>query len=292
MNSFFESPSPHKEAAEFLRGKIVLGRREFLGLPPAIRAKAITVAKVENLYTIQRIRDACAAVPEGGDWGTSKQEIAAELLPYMDSADDDFLLPLGDDEKAQAQAESRAELILRMNVGQSYAASYTKALDAHQDVFPYRQYLTMGDSLVRDDHAALDNLILPSDHPFWDDHTPPWDFNCRCSFAGVMGDEAEEIAAAEEENGTPPEQRTVLDDVALDRLQKTGKLLRGNNLVDLRTDHDKRGPKGYEWNPRDLNLPRDAVLDKLDADLRQDFEDWAKSEIVPELKISIWEWMR
>lgn len=289
---YIDSPVPHDEAAEFLKGKIVLGKKEFLGLPPSLRARAMAVSKIENLYTVQRIRDLCATVPEGGSWDDAKQSIADEILPYMDGdGDDAFLNFLPPNEQAIAKAESRAELLLRMNVGQSYSAAYTKALDDNDDIFPYRQYLTMGDGNVRASHAALDNLILPSNHPFWDTHTPPWDYNCRCSFAGIMAEEADEIAAQEEADNTPPAQRTMLTEDDLDKLAKTGKIHRGNELVDVRTSHEKKGVKGYEWNPRAMNMPRAEVMTNLDPDLRSEFEAWAKSETVPELGISIWEWM-
>jgi hypothetical protein len=37
------------------------------------------------------------------------------------------------------------------------------------------------DDRTRPQHAALDGLILPASHEFWDEHYPPWGFNCRCT---------------------------------------------------------------------------------------------------------------
>ena len=30
------------------------------------------------------------------------------------------------------------------------------------------------------EHAALHGLVFKWDDPFWDSHTPPWDYGCRC----------------------------------------------------------------------------------------------------------------
>lgn len=49
----------------------------------------------------------------------------------------------------------------------------------------YLQYMAIGDELTRDDHEALNGIILPINDPFWDTNTPPNGYNCRCSVVGV-----------------------------------------------------------------------------------------------------------
>lgn len=48
------------------------------------------------------------------------------------------------------------------------------------DVFPYLKYVTVHDERVRHDHAQFDGITLPVGHKFWNTHTPPNGFNCRC----------------------------------------------------------------------------------------------------------------
>jgi len=43
------------------------------------------------------------------------------------------------------------------------------------------QYLAVMDGRTRSSHAELDGVIRPANDPFWSTHTPPWDFNCRCT---------------------------------------------------------------------------------------------------------------
>ncbi|MEO0628337.1 MAG: phage minor head protein, partial [Bacteroidota bacterium] len=48
------------------------------------------------------------------------------------------------------------------------------------DLYPNLKYVTAGDERVRDSHAAIDGAIYPVGDPFWDTHTPPIDWRCRC----------------------------------------------------------------------------------------------------------------
>src|SRR6185295_9984006 len=59
--------------------------------------------------------------------------------------------------------------------------SAAAALEASAQDLPLWQYHTAGDDRVRPTHAVLNGLILPGNHEFWNDHFPPWSFNCRCA---------------------------------------------------------------------------------------------------------------
>lgn len=50
-----------------------------------------------------------------------------------------------------------------------------------KDLYPYLEFVTEGDSKVRQEHAKLNKILLPVDDPFWDYNYPPLDWNCRCS---------------------------------------------------------------------------------------------------------------
>jgi SPP1 gp7 family putative phage head morphogenesis protein len=45
----------------------------------------------------------------------------------------------------------------------------------------YLEYSTVGDDRVREDHAALDGLTYPKNHPIWNKMYPPLAWNCRCT---------------------------------------------------------------------------------------------------------------
>jgi len=86
-------------------------------------------------------------------------------------------------------------------------AKNAQSLKEHADVFPYCQYITMDDDAVRSSHATLDKKVFPANHPFWIDHMPPQDGDCRCQIIPLDKDD---IAAMRREDAKlPPEARRV-----------------------------------------------------------------------------------
>ena len=61
----------------------------------------------------------------------------------------------------------------------------------------YLQYRTVGDSHVREEHAALNGTTLPVSHPFWDTHYPPNGWNCRCLVVQVRKSSHEQTSEDE-----------------------------------------------------------------------------------------------
>lgn len=61
------------------------------------------------------------------------------------------------------------------------AANYRDALRS-KDMYPNIEYL---ESIARDkrkEHLEFVGTILPIDHPWWDTHLPPVEWNCKCSW--------------------------------------------------------------------------------------------------------------
>ena len=61
----------------------------------------------------------------------------------------------------------------------------------------YLQYRTVGDSHVREEHAAINGTTLPVSHPFWDTHYPPNGWNCRCLAVQVRKSSHEQTSEEE-----------------------------------------------------------------------------------------------
>ena len=100
---------PNEAAADYIRGKAVADPTHFGNLPPQLKQRAFTVAGIEQLDALQRIRDAVAKLPEGASWDEAKKEIAAEISPFV-----------GGDDKA---AKAKAEFMLRTHGFQAYAVA-------------------------------------------------------------------------------------------------------------------------------------------------------------------------
>jgi SPP1 gp7 family putative phage head morphogenesis protein len=66
-------------------------------------------------------------------------------------------------------------------IGSSRMAEKWNGFEKRKETLPLLEYLTAGDSRVRQSHAKLNRIILPVDHPFWNTYMPPNDWNCRCN---------------------------------------------------------------------------------------------------------------
>src|SRR5581483_9371258 len=200
MADFLFKPSPHKQAAEFIASKPVVSREVFSKLLPELRARAFVISGVEAANVVQGIRDRIAELPQGANWDDVKDDLVAELHPFLRNEDDP---------ENTVAAERRAELLLRTHGFQAYQASAYEVMDRQRDVLPYWQYHSMGDSHVRPTHAALNGVVLPADHEFWRTHFPPWDYGCRCQIIPISQVDVDEIAARDAQKN--PDNRSVLD---------------------------------------------------------------------------------
>jgi SPP1 gp7 family putative phage head morphogenesis protein len=182
---------PNEAAADYIRGKAVADPTNFGNLPDQLKQRAFTVASIEQLDALKRMRDIIAKLPEGASWDEAKREIASEISPFT-----------GGDMKA---AKARADFMLRTHGFQAYAVARHQQQMSVARRFPYWQYETVGDSRVRPGHAALDGKVLRVDDPWWKTHYPPWDWGCRCIVNALDEEDAEEIGITESNDMPTPE---------------------------------------------------------------------------------------
>jgi SPP1 gp7 family putative phage head morphogenesis protein len=281
--SFLTTPVPHDEGARFIAGKPAVTRRVFDQLAPDLQARAFVITGVEALDAVARVRELVAELPRGGDFRDLKDSILAEISPWLVTSTDPE-----EQAKQRAAANRRAELLLRMHGWQAYARTQHALHEAQADVFPFRQYLSSEDGRVRPSHAALNKKILPSDHPFWANHTPPWEFGCRCDCVALTAEEVDEIRAAEQ--GKPPEDRQVLPDAQLREIATQKRIVKpgGQGFLDLRTPRERDG-SGYEWRPADDALTIDQILERYTPAEQQAFRDFAGNQTLEDGR-SLLEW--
>ncbi|MEG1573401.1 MAG: phage minor head protein, partial [Bacteroidales bacterium] len=65
-----------------------------------------------------------------------------------------------------------------------------------KDTHPFLEYVTARDERVREEHLALDGIILPIDDPFWERYYPPNGWRCRCATRKLSDREAEHKSEA------------------------------------------------------------------------------------------------
>ncbi|MBI5817450.1 MAG: minor capsid protein [Verrucomicrobia bacterium] len=300
-DQFIFKPTPHKDAIKLLKGKPAVTRKVFDKLLPELRARAFVITGIEHAGVLRHIREMIAELPAGGDWDKIKDQIVAEASPF-------FVDPNAEKEIQEKQvqaAENRAELLLRTHGFQAYQAAQYEVMDRQRDVFPYWQYLTMGDEKVRASHAALNNVVLPANHPFWSDHFPPWNFNCRCQVVPISEDDYQDIKDADQ--GKLPEERNVISGTQLSKLENEGTLFRAVDGApaqnfDVRSPRDQATTQedrlaAFQWDPGSLRLDAaqlKARYTNADGSVQPEwtaFEGWSQTQPINKKGTTVWQWI-
>lgn len=279
---FFVEPVPHEAAIAWLRDKPAVASSVFKRLIPELKARAIAIGGIESANVARDVRAAIARVPAGSDWDKEKRKIADLVHPYLADPDEP---------KNKKPAQRKAELLLRTHGFQAYSVSSHEVMREQQDVFPWWQYLTMSDELVRPTHSALNKLILPANSPFWLRHSPPWDWGCRCRKVPLLDDEAE--AQRKKEAKSAPEAKTVIEGEALRYLETQNKLDRGPSKIFDTTPPSEKGRIGaFLFEPDSLRLSPEQLQTRYDPQTWADFHSWAQTTLLegPGSR-TVWEWM-
>lgn len=283
-SDFLWAPVPFDKAAAMIADKGVVSRRVFDDLLPEFQGAAFVITHVEDMDLVMSIQQRVAELPLGGDWDEIKQSIAKDLSPWLDSEED------------PDAAERRAELLLRSHGYAAYSAANHEALKAQRDLFPYLKYITAQDERVRGPHAALNGLVLPADSPFWDAHTPPWEFGCRCDKVGMMEHEVEEELKIDRQK--TPSERMIYEagSSELAMLEQKGRIIRraktaSGGYADQEVDVT-RDPNGFKYRPGDVSLLRnvDLIRQRYPADLWRGFQAWAELHQVGDGR-TVWDWL-
>ena len=181
-------PRTADAAGRHFASKVALTSTAFDTLSNEAKGHAVRIAGVHKARLIQRARD---AVHRGIRDGTPWPKLRAELLELFDT------------EGVPPPALSKLRFTFQQNAMQAYNDGRREMLDDPdvQQMFPYRMYLTVGNGTagvrgVRPEHAALHRLVLKADDPFWDHHTPPWGYGCRCTFVALTRAQARKLGVA------------------------------------------------------------------------------------------------
>ena len=141
---------------------------------------------------------------------------------------------------------NRLRLIFDVNTRSAYAAGQWQRFEAGKRTNPYLRYVTKRDERVRDSHKALNNLVLPVDHPFWDTHAPPNGWRCRCSLTSM--------SQKDYDKGLSPRG---------DPLNKTAPEVKYRDWYNAKTGKTERVPVGVDpgwgYNPGKVKA-RDAAM--------------------------------
>jgi SPP1 gp7 family putative phage head morphogenesis protein len=173
---------PPAEAIAFFRAK---GFRIGFAWEDVFRsehARWFTVAKAMSRDILQDIREAVdAAIADG----TTLEQFKKDLRPKLEARGwwgrKRMIDPLtGAAKTVQLGSPRRLRIIFNTNVRTAYAAGKWQRIQRVKAAFPYLEYSSVMDGREREEHHNWHGTILPVDHPWWDNHYPPCDWECRC----------------------------------------------------------------------------------------------------------------
>jgi hypothetical protein len=222
------SPVTFDAASRWLKGRVnvltEMGAKEIAeskNFRPKVRASAFFSARVAEARVLDQLREISDEYSSGKlDLATARKELKNFL--YGEGYRPDDVSEGGKAGKSikNLASTARLDLILTQNARMA-AAVGQREVSFDPDIlerFPYFRYLPSTAVNKRDDHKQFYNLVLPKTHPFWDTHTPPLEFNCKCGIEDATKEEAENIgissaSAGETEEGpwkiTTPSGRTL-----------------------------------------------------------------------------------
>jgi SPP1 gp7 family putative phage head morphogenesis protein len=182
-------PLPFEEAIEAFRDLVPLTADEFYALAAEARALAFTVSGVMRMDVLVDLHTALdTAISEGETLADFRNRLD-EIFETRGWAAPPEMTPW------------RMETIFRTNVQTAYSTGKYKQMVAEKEAFPNWEYDAVNDSRTRPTHAALDGMVFPADHPFWDTWYPPNGYNCRCSVNPVHKSEEIEVETDDPTNG-------------------------------------------------------------------------------------------
>ena len=165
---------PFEEAADYFRQKVDLPTETWTDLREDMHARAFVVAGAKKAALLADFREALQAALDDG-----------ETLADFRKRFDDMVARHGWSYKGGRGWRTRViydtNLRMAQSAGRWQQIMRRAAAAEAQGQVVYIRYLAILDSRTRPAHKGWNDVVLPSDHPFWRTHYPPNGWRCRCS---------------------------------------------------------------------------------------------------------------
>ncbi len=154
-------------AEEYFKGKIPVSKSEFYKLVDEYKTKAFIVSGYNNSEIIKKFMN---ELQNAIDNGTTLKDFQKNMNSFLENKGYEGITPY------------QADNIFRTNIQTAYSVGhYTAMTDPEvKRLRPYWEYDAVNDGKTRPSHRAMDGLVYPADHSFWDTYYPPNGFRCRC----------------------------------------------------------------------------------------------------------------
>lgn len=185
---------PPEEALEFFKAKELRPAFSYRDVWRQEHDTAFTVAKVLERDLLADIQKSLAdALANGTTFEAWAQGIRGT---FEQSGWADY--------GTEAQTPRRLKTIFDTNMRMARAVGQEERIQRTKRALPYLAY-ELGPSRVhRDEHVGWEGTVLPVDDPWWQTHSPPLGYGCRCWRRQLTRSQAEELGISE-----PPEEQLV-----------------------------------------------------------------------------------
>ncbi len=177
-------PEPHRfdEAVDFFRARVPMHKRDWLRLGTEARQRGFAVADVAQLDVVHQVWLALDdAIARGATFDEFKKTVAPALTEEWAGSVEN--------------PGNRISTIFRTNVlAANNAGRHAQMTDpVVLDRRPYWQYVDIDDQRECPICTACHGTILPATDPWWQTHSPPLHFQCRCRTRPLTVKQAESM---------------------------------------------------------------------------------------------------
>jgi hypothetical protein len=150
-----------REAREYFQSLVPMTDEEWAVVEEEIRDRAFTVAQVTTMDALLEIYN-----------GIDKR--FTEGIPFKDFQAE--MMSVFEDRGWIGPSPWQLENIFDNNIQTAYGVGRLIQHTDMIDLYPYGEYVDVGDDKVRPHHHILNNQIHLMDSDFWRAHYPPWEF--------------------------------------------------------------------------------------------------------------------
>lgn len=173
---------PPEQAIQWFRQKGYALNFDWRDMWAEQHRQAFTVAKATQLDVLADLRQ---AVDEALAKGLTRQQFTKALRPTLQQkgwwGEKEEIDPLtGEPKLVQLGSANRLRTIYETNLRQEQAAARWERIERTAQARPWLRYVAVLDGNERAEHRRWHGIILPWDDPWWDTHSPPNGWGCRC----------------------------------------------------------------------------------------------------------------
>jgi len=187
------TPLPPEQAIRFLEGKGYRVGFAWQDVWHEEHALSFTIAKMAEFDLLQ---DTHASLVKALKEGQSYEQWAADIEGVLKTRGWWGRSAMTDPRDGvtkivQLGSERRLRIIFDTNVRMSMAAGQWERIRRLAPARPYLRYVAVQDAKVRPEHLAWHGTVLPWDHPWWETHSPPCGWRCRCTLQQLSAKDLE-----------------------------------------------------------------------------------------------------